>query len=134
MEESQHAIVLFDGVCNLCNGSVNFLIERDKKDEFRFASLQSEVGEQMLKDHSIRRSDTDSVILVEDGRAFVYSTAALRIAKRLGSIWSLAYGFIVLPVFVRDFFYKLVAKHRYRMFGKTDVCRMPTTEDAKKFI
>ncbi|MDH3492076.1 MAG: thiol-disulfide oxidoreductase DCC family protein [Acidobacteriota bacterium] len=134
MENSEHAVVLFDGVCNLCNSSVNFIIERDSRDRFRFASLQSDFGREMLQKHSLDRDETDSVVLIENGTAFVYSTAALRIARRLDGLWPAAFGLVIVPVFVRDFFYKLIAKNRYRIFGKRDVCRMPTPDDARKFI
>ncbi|NNE65684.1 MAG: thiol-disulfide oxidoreductase DCC family protein [Pyrinomonadaceae bacterium] len=134
MDRNEHAIVLFDGVCNFCNGTVNFLIDRDKNDQFRFAALQSETGERLTAEHSIDRNETDSVVLIDQGRAYFYSEAALRIGKRLGGIWSLGYAFIILPSTIRDFFYKLFAKHRYRLFGKADSCRIPKPEEAQKFI
>ena len=97
MEEREHAIVLFDGVCNLCNSSVNFLIDRDNSDQFRFGSLQSSEGTALLERYSISPKETDSVILIENDSAFTYSTAALRITKRLGGFWSMLYIFIIIP-------------------------------------
>lgn len=128
------AIVLFDGICNFCNGSVNFLIERDRENYFKFAPLQSGVGQELLKKHKIDPAEIDSVILIEDGAAYMHSTAALRIAKRLPGLWSMLYSFIIVPRFMRDFFYKLFAKNRYRLFGKQDACMMPTPEIREKFL
>ena len=127
-------IVLFDGVCNFCSHSVNFIIERDAENYFKFAPLQSETAENLLKEYEINKVETDSVVLIENGAAYTHSTAALRIARKLGGFWSLIYGFIVVPKFIRDFFYKLFAKYRYKMFGKTDACMMPTPEIREKFI
>lgn len=127
------AIVLFDGVCNFCNDSVNFIIRRDTENQFKFAPLQSETGRELRRKHGIGE-DIDSIILVEDGRAYTHSTAALRIARRLGGLMSLAYGFTVVPVPIRDFFYKTFAKYRYRLFGRKDVCMVPTPEVRKRFL
>ncbi len=126
------AIVLFDGVCNFCDGTVNFIIEHDKKDYFKFAPLQSEAGQKYVEDFDL--SEIDSVILVENRKAFTHSTAALKIAQRLGGIWSLAYGFIIIPKPIRDFFYKLFARYRYKLFGKKDECMIPTPEVRAKFL
>ena len=128
------AIVLFDGVCNFCNASVNFVIEHDKEGYFRFAPLQSEIGEQLIAKHGVNTADTDSVIVVENDRAYTHSSAALRIAKRLDGIWSWTYAFIVIPKPVRDLAYKLFAKYRYRLFGKRDACMMPTPEIRGRFL
>lgn len=128
------AIVLFDGVCNFCNGSVNFVIEHDKAGYFKFAPLQSEIGEKLLAKHGIDKFDTDSVILVEDGKAYTHSTAALRIARRLDGIWSYGNLFIAVPKTIRDFFYKLFARHRYSLFGRQDTCMIPTPEVRARFL
>ncbi len=127
-------IILFDGVCNFCNGSVNFIIERDVENYFKFAPLQSEIGQKLLDEYKIDKEQTDSVVLIENGKAFVRTTAALRVARKLSGFWSLFYGFIIVPEFIRDFFYKLFAKNRYKMFGKTDACMMPTPEVRARFI
>jgi len=126
-------IVLFDGVCNFCNGSVNFIIKNDPDGRFKFAPLQSEIGQELRAKHGIG-DDVDSIILVEDGKAFTHSAAALRVARGLGGVWSLGYGFIVIPAFIRDWFYKLFAKYRYKLFGKRDVCMMPTPEVRARFL
>ncbi len=128
------ATVLFDGVCNFCNSSVNFIIERDKTGYFKFAPLQSEIGEELIAKYGIDPSDTDSVVLVDEGRAFTHSTAALKIAKKLDGPWSLAYGFIIVPKFARDGAYKLFARYRYRLFGRRDECMMPTPEIRARFL
>jgi len=128
------AIILFDGVCNFCNGSVNFIIERDKQGYFKFAPLQSEIGQKLLDEYGIDKTEIDSVALIEDGKAYVRTTAALRIARKLEGVWSWFYGFIVVPSFIRDIFYKLFAKYRYRMFGKQDACMMPTPEIRERFL
>ena len=128
------AIILFDGVCNFCNGSVNFIIERDPQKYFKFAPLQSEVGQKLLSEHNIDKTITDSVVLIEDGEAYVRTTAALRIARKLQGYWSWFYGFVVVPSFVRDGFYKLFAKYRYKMFGKQEACMLPTPEIRSRFL
>lgn len=128
------AIVLFDGVCNFCNVSVNFVIERDDAGYFKFAPLQSEIGEELSKKHGIDKVETDSVIVVENEKVYTYSSAALRIARHLDGIWSLAYVFVIVPKPIRDFFYKLFARHRYRLFGRQDACMMPTPDVRARFM
>ena len=128
------AIVLFDGVCNFCNASVNFIIEHDKAGYFKFAPLQSKIGEEVVAKHGIDTADTDSVIVIENDRAYTHSSAALRIAKQLDGVWSWTYAFIIVPKPIRDFLYRLFAKHRYRMFGKQDACMMPTPEIRARFL
>ncbi|MBV6497652.1 MAG: thiol-disulfide oxidoreductase DCC family protein [Acidobacteria bacterium ACB1] len=126
-------IVLFDGVCNFCNGAVNFLIAHDKDRLFRFAPLQSSVGREFVAKHQIPEG-VDSVILIDDGRAFIHSDAAIRIAKHLGGGWSLLGAFRIVPRPIRDWFYKLFAKYRYRLFGKKDACMMPTPDVRSRFL
>ncbi len=127
-------IILFDGVCNFCNGSVNFIIENDTKDHFKFAPLQSEIAQELLKKHNIDKNRTDSVVLIENDKAYTYSTAALKIARNLDGAYSMLYNLIIVPKFIRDFVYKTFAKYRYKLFGKKDVCMMPTTEFRRKFL
>lgn len=134
MNEQKNAIVLFDGVCNFCNSSVNFFIERDSKKYFKFAPLQSEIADELSLKYGIDRENVDSIILVEDDKAYTYSTAALKITKNLDGIWSLGYVFIIVPKFIRDLFYKLIAKNRYKIFGKKDVCMIPTPELKERFL
>ena len=128
------AIVLFDGVCNFCEGSVNFIINHDKNDYFKFAPLQSEMAQELLEKYNINKEEIDSVILIENGKAYTYSDAALKIAVHLDGIWSAPYFLIIIPKFIRDFFYKLFAKYRYKLFGKKDVCMMPTPRIRQKFL
>lgn len=128
------AIVLFDGVCNFCNGAVNWVIERDQTGYFRFAPLQSEIGEELVAKYAIDKDETDSVILVENEKAYTHSTAALRVARKLNGIWSLAYYLIVIPRPVRDLAYRLFARYRYRLFGRQDQCMMPTPDVRARFL
>ena len=126
------SIVLFDGVCNFCERSVNFIIRHDRERRFKFAPLQSEIGQELRAKYEIAE-DVDSIVLIEDDEAFTNSTAGLRIAKGLGGIWLVAYVFIIVPAFIRDFFYRLFAKYRYRLFGKKDVCMIPTPDVRERF-
>jgi len=128
------AIILFDGVCNFCNGAVNFVIDRDQAGYFKFAALQSEAGEELLERHSIDKIETDSVILIEDDEAYTHSSAALRIVRRLPGAWPLLYGFIVLPEAIRDWAYKLFARNRYRLFGRREECMIPTPDVRARFL
>ncbi|WP_029331468.1 thiol-disulfide oxidoreductase DCC family protein [Gillisia marina] len=128
-------IILFDGVCNLCNNAINFVIEHDKKDVFRFASLQSDLGRKMVLERGIEPEVLDSIILIEPGVVYYEkSTAALKIAKELSGGYSLMRHFLYLPNFIRDGVYNLVASNRYRWFGKKDSCMIPTPELKAKFL
>lgn len=128
------AIVLFDGVCNFCNGTVNFIIRRDRESHFRFAALQSEIGQNLLQQYDLNQPGIDSVVLIENGKAFTHSTAALKIARRLGGAWRILSLFRIVPRAVRDFFYRLFARNRYRLFGKKEVCMIPTPEIKARFL
>ena len=130
----QHSIILFDGVCNLCNGAVRFIIKRDNKNRFLFASLQSEEGKQILEDNNFPANKSDSFLLVEDGKVYERSTAALRVLKNLSGLRSLLYGFIIVPKFIRDSVYNWIAKNRYQWFGRKDECMIPTPELKAKFL
>ncbi len=132
--EKNHKILLFDGVCNLCNGAINFIIRHDKKDIFRFASLQSDCGKKLLEKYKIDSQKTDSIILIDKGKAFVKSTAALRAASQLNAAYPIIYGLIVVPKFIRDAVYNHIARHRYRWFGKRESCMVPTPEIKAKFL
>ncbi|HEY0461843.1 MAG TPA: thiol-disulfide oxidoreductase DCC family protein [Pyrinomonadaceae bacterium] len=128
------AIILFDGVCNFCNGSVNFIIGRDKTGYFKFAPLQSEIGEKLLRENGIDKTVTDSVVLIEDGKAYTHSTAALRVARHLDGGWKWFYALVYVPRVVRDGAYKLFAEYRYKLFGKKDECMLPTPEIRARFL
>ena len=134
MMKSDQPVVLFDGVCNLCNGAVNFIIDRDRQQQFCFASLQSEVGESLLEQHQLPPEYLRSLVLVENNRVYTKSTAALRIARRLDGAWPLCYVFIVLPPVIRDYLYNIVARNRYRWFGKSESCRYPTADERQRFL
>jgi predicted DCC family thiol-disulfide oxidoreductase YuxK len=127
-------IILFDGVCNLCNSSVQFIIKRDKKRKFLFASLQGETGKEILQRFNLPADYINSFILFENGRIYTHSTGALRMMKLLGGGWKLLYGFIVVPKFIRDAVYNLIAKNRYKWFGKRVECMIPTPELKERFL
>jgi len=126
--------VLFDGVCNLCNGSVLFIVARDPEAYFRFAPLQSETGRRLLVESGLIDSPSDSIVLIQDGQGFTRSRAALEIVRRLRFPWSLFYALILIPPFLRDKGYDLIARNRYRWFGKRDVCMTPTPELRSRFL
>ncbi len=128
------AIVLFDGVCNFCNGSVNFIIAHDKAGYFKFSPLQSEIGEELTAKYGVDKEDTDSVVVIEDEKAYTHSSGALRIAGKLDGIWSWIYALKIVPRPIRDFFYRTFAKYRYRLFGRQDACMMPTPEIRERFL
>lgn len=127
------AIVLFDGVCNLCNSFVQFIIKHDKHDYFRFASLQSPEAQKLL-DSFPANEELRTVVLVENGKSYKRSTAALRIARKLSGLWPAFYVFIIIPVFLRDFIYNIIGKYRYQWFGKREECMVPTPELESKFL
>lgn len=131
---SDHKIILFDGVCNLCNGSVNFFITRDKKDIFRFAALQSDIGIKLQKELNIDHENIESFILIDGPRYYKKSTAALRVAGMLGFPYSLLYPLLLIPPFIRNIVYDIVAKYRYKWFGRKSTCRVPTPKERKKFL
>ena len=127
------SVLLFDGVCNLCSRLVRFVLDRDREERFRFASLQSETGRRYLAEHGLPE-DLDTMVLIEGGRAYVRSTAALRTARRLGLPWRLLYPLVLIPPFLRDPAYRLLARNRYRWFGKSDVCSIPTPDERARFL
>ena len=133
-EQDTGGIILFDGVCNLCNGAVTFVIDRDTKGFFTFAPLQSNAARALLERHGLSPGTLDSIVLVEDGQVYQRSGAALRIARRLKGGWPLLYGFMAVPRFIRDRVYDFIAANRYRWFGKEDACRVPTPELRARFL
>ena len=132
MKESP--VILFDGVCNFCNGAVNFIIQRDKKSLLKFAALQSEAGRKLLQRFNLPTDELSSIILIEDGNVYTQSSAALKLCKYLSGLWPLIYGFIIVPLFIRDGIYKWIAKNRYKWFGKKDHCMIPTQEVRTRFL
>jgi predicted DCC family thiol-disulfide oxidoreductase YuxK len=127
-------IVLFDGVCNLCNSAVKFVIRQDKKNSFLFASLQSEMGQQLLSQYNFPLDELNSFILIENNKAYTRSTGALRVVKKLKGLWPLLYGFIIVPGFIRDAVYNWIGKNRYKWFGKKEECMIPTPELKARFL
>jgi predicted DCC family thiol-disulfide oxidoreductase YuxK len=127
-------IVLFDGVCNLCNGLVQFLIKRDPQEQFRFASLQSEVGASLLETYGFSPQQRDTVVVIADGKAYGRSDAALKIARRLGGAWQVFNIFRLMPRPMRDVLYDLVAARRYRWFGQKEQCMVPSPENRTRFL
>ncbi|WP_200976746.1 thiol-disulfide oxidoreductase DCC family protein [Echinicola sp. 20G] len=127
-------IVLFDGVCNLCNQAVDFIIQRDRKNSFKLASLQDDLSKELLKGKEINEDYLDSLVLLRDEKVFYKSRAALEIAKKLKGLWPLFYAFIIIPTFLRDPIYNWIARNRYKWFGKRETCRFPTEEDKMKFL
>jgi predicted DCC family thiol-disulfide oxidoreductase YuxK len=127
-------IILFDGECNLCDGLVQFVIKRDKRGKFMYGALQSEKGQEILKHFGFKTTDFDTFILLDKGHYYTKSTGILRGAAILGGLYQLLYFFIIIPAPIRDFFYNLVARNRYRLFGKKDYCMMPTPELKSRFL
>ena len=130
---AEKKIILFDGVCNLCNAVFGFLIDKDREDAFRFAALQSEIGAQLAGRHGVAASDVGSVILIEGDRVFTRSAAALRIARGLPHL-RLLYPLMVVPAFFRDAVYDWVARNRYRWFGRREACRLPGSGERDRFL
>ncbi|WDO12157.1 thiol-disulfide oxidoreductase DCC family protein [Flavobacterium sp. WW92] len=128
-------IILFDGVCNLCDSSIQFIIRHDKKDLFRFVALQSEIGMEIIKHIGVDTSKIDSILLYEPGKAYYYKAeAALKIAKELGGIYTAISWFGILPNFLTNSVYDYIAKNRYKWYGKKDACMIPTPELKAKFL
>jgi predicted DCC family thiol-disulfide oxidoreductase YuxK len=130
----EQPVIVFDGFCNLCNASVDFVMRRDVNGLFQFAPNQSEAGEVIVSQADLNEIEADTIVLWEDGSTYVRSTAVLRIARRLPFPWKLAYVFIIIPRPIRDFFYRMLASNRYRLFGKRDTCRIPTPEERTRFL
>lgn len=130
----QQPIILFDGVCNFCNYWVNFAIRHDKKKRLLFTPLQGETAKQLLPLHHINPNALSSVILIDNGKAYTQSSAALRICKHLNGGWKLFYGLMIMPKFIRDFLYNIIARNRYRWFGKKEACMIPSPEIRERFL
>ena len=130
----ENKILLFDGDCNLCNVIVQFTIKNDPKGKFKFASLQSESGQELLKKNGLPRGDFDSFVFIKGDNCFQKSTAGLNVLKELGGLWQIFYIFIIIPRPIRDFIYKIIAKSRYRIFGRKDTCMIPTEDLKTRFL
>lgn len=127
-------LIIFDGVCNLCNRFVDFVIKNDSQDIFVFTSNQSEHGQKVLKKFNIDNNQAVSVYLLIDGKLFDKSTAVLKVLKKLSWYLNILYVLIILPKFIRDFLYNLIANNRYRLFGKRDSCRLPNEIEKSRFV
>jgi predicted DCC family thiol-disulfide oxidoreductase YuxK len=128
------SILLYDGVCNFCDNTVNFVIKKDPQGHFNFASLQSETGQLIQKSFGLNVEKLDSLVLIENKKLYRKSSAALRIAKKLGGLYPLLYAFIIVPPFIRDAVYDLVARNRYKWFGKKDRCLIPDQSVRSRFL
>jgi predicted DCC family thiol-disulfide oxidoreductase YuxK len=134
MNNSFKHIVLFDGVCNLCNASVQFIIKHDKKRKFRFASIQSEFGKGQIAKFQIDTRKTDSVIYIYKNKVYSRSSAALKIVRQLDGLWPVIFIFIVIPPFIRNLIYDYIAKNRYKWFGKKESCMIPSPDLKSRFL
>lgn len=130
----QPPILLFDGVCNLCSGSVQWILKHDSRGVFRFAPLQSAFAQNLLRTYGYSDTSLGTVVLVADGKLFTRSDAVLELLRRIGGVWSLAYGFKIVPRFLRDWVYKVVANNRYNWFGKPGACWLPRPEWSERFL
>lgn len=131
---SRHAILLFDGVCSLCNGFVNFVIDRDPEGYFKLGALQSDAARPYLDAFERDLQGLDTMVLIENGKLYTRSSAALRVLRRLSMPWPLLYGLVLVPKGLRDRIYEIVASHRYEWFGQRDQCRRPTPELRRRFL
>lgn len=131
---TDHPLVFFDGLCNLCNRSVQFIIRRDKKKRFRFASLQGATGQAVLQQFNLSLNDFHSFLLLENGKLYTRSASALRVARKLNGGWKLLYGFMIIPAFIRDWVYAIIARNRYKWFGRRAECMVPAAELNDRFL
>ena len=129
-----HPIILFDGVCNFCNGAINFIIKRDKKRIFRYAPLQSEIGQRLLEQYGFSTTELNSFVLIENGKAYKKTTAALHVYPKLGGGWTLMKLLWAFPSFLRDIVYNIIAANRYRWWGKKETCMVPSAEVRSLFL
>ena len=130
----QQSIILFDGLCNLCDGAVKFVIKYDIEKNFLFTSLQSDMGQKLLKQYSLPLENFNSFTLIQDNKVYTRSTAALKVAKQLNGGIKFLYVFIIVPPFIRNAIYNWIAKNRYKWFGKKEVCLIPTPELKARFL
>ena len=131
---NENAIILFDGVCNFCNAAINFVLKQDKKGVFRFAPLQSEAGQRLLKQYNLSTAEFDSFVLIDDGKIYKKSCASLRVMNKLPWYWKEAQLLRIIPTAFRDAIYDFIAKNRYKWFGKKEQCMIPTPEMRNRFL
>lgn len=131
---NSQSIILFDGVCNFCNGAVNFAIRHDKKGIIKFAPLQSAIGQQLLKQYNLPTQQMDSFIFIDGNVAYTQSTAAIKVCSNLNGLWPMCKVFLIVPKFIRDGLYNWVAKNRYKWFGEKESCMIPTPDIRARFL
>ena len=129
-----NSLILFDGVCNFCNYWVTFAIKRDRKNKLKFTPLQGETAKQLLPQCHINPTSLSSVIFINNGKVYTQSSAAIQICKELDGGWKLFFGLIIIPKFFRDFLYNIIARNRYKWFGKKESCMIPTPELKERFL
>ncbi|WP_211829382.1 thiol-disulfide oxidoreductase DCC family protein [Kistimonas asteriae] len=129
-----HQIIIFDGICNFCNGAVNFIIERDSKGVFKFSPMQSEIAQELISKHQINEAGYDTFLLIKNEQCFVRTNAALEITKDLDGLWFMFRVLKIIPSVIRDFFYRLFARNRYNLFGKRSACMVPSKEVRDRFL
>ncbi len=127
-------IVIFDGVCNFCNGAVNFIIKRDPESRFVFTPMQSELAKELMLKYQVENAGNDTVLLIKHGQCFMFSSAALEITKDLSGFWFIFLVFKIVPAKIRDFFYKVLARNRYNLFGRKARCMVPASDVKSRFI
>lgn len=127
-------IILFDGVCNFCNGAVNFAIKHDKKGTIKFAPLQSAIGLQLLKQYNLPTDEMNSFVFIDNNTAYTQSTAAIKVCGYLNGLWPMCKGFLIVPKFIRDGLYNWIAKNRYKWFGEKESCMIPTPDVRARFL
>lgn len=133
-DEVKQPVILFDGVCNLCSSTVQFILKRDKKDTFRFASLQSDFGQSVLQKFNLPENTFNSFLLYQNGKIYTKSTGALLVARQLSGAWKLLFAFIIIPSFIRNSVYNVIAEKRYSWFGKKEACWIPSPALKAKFL
>ena len=129
-----HQIIIFDGVCNFCNGAVNFIIKRDSQGVFKFAPMQSEIAQELISKHDVHEVGYDTFLLIKNEQCFVRTNAALEITKDLDGLWFTFRVFKIIPSVIRDYFYRLFARNRYNLFGKRAACMVPSKEVRDRFL
>lgn len=131
---NDHPIILFDGVCNFCDGAVNFTLKRNTSANILFAPLQSSAGQKLLQQYNLATDSMESFVFIENKKTYQRSTAALKVCRHLRGLWPMCYGLIIVPKFIRDGIYNWIAKNRYKWFGKKESCMIPTPEVKARFL
>ncbi len=134
MEKLPENVIIFDGVCNLCNSSIDFILRHDRKSVFSFTANQHPTGKEILTHFGLPVAEVGTIFYLEKGKLYKKSTAVLRLARHLHFPYNLSFAFLIVPRFIRDAVYGLIAKNRYNWFGKRETCRLPSEEEAARFI